>query len=194
MSVLAFLHSGLALFAAGDSDSSGGLYPLFLLLGGPIFYGVMYSKYRNTGARHHHETETASTKLDVVRSDELVESLQGLSNPRMHGANNTSVSGSGGFFGTADPSAGILGSLNSLVGQIEASATNGGAGTTPVGIVAPPPAAAPPASRAPAPSPPAPSAAAAPPPPPAAPPAAAPAPPPAAPPGPGDPGSGGRSF
>lgn len=65
---------------------------LFLSLGF-IYYMVMYSRYRNSGARHKHETET-KTEMDNIRKlDQLIKRKTGLSNSRMNGANNTSVTG-----------------------------------------------------------------------------------------------------
>ena len=65
---------------------------LFLLIG-IIYFGIMYMRYRNTGARHHHETETDSKMSNLKQKDELVKKMTGLSNSRMEGANNTRVEG-----------------------------------------------------------------------------------------------------
>ena len=64
---------------------------LFLALGF-IYYFIIYSKYRNKGARHKHELET-KRKVDNLKSvDRLVKRKTGLSNAYMHGANNTTIS------------------------------------------------------------------------------------------------------
>lgn len=65
---------------------------LFLLIG-LIFFCVNYFRYRNTGERHHHETETPTEIFNLRKSDRLVKRLTGLSNSKMEGANNTNVSG-----------------------------------------------------------------------------------------------------
>lgn len=65
---------------------------LFLLLG-IVYYIVMYLRYRNSNARHHHETETKSSKFNMEKTDNFIKKKTGLSNSRMDGANNTSVSG-----------------------------------------------------------------------------------------------------
>lgn len=66
---------------------------LFLTLGF-IFYFIMYSRYRNKGARHKHELETKNTLSNLRRDDSYVTRRTGLSNSRMIGANNTMVNGS----------------------------------------------------------------------------------------------------
>lgn len=65
---------------------------LFLTLGF-IFYFIMYSRYRNKGARHKHELETKNTLFNLRRGDSYVTRRTGLSNSRMIGANNTMVNG-----------------------------------------------------------------------------------------------------
>lgn len=73
-----------------DSDYSA----LFLLLG-LIYFFIMYSKYRNKDARHKYETETKRSISNVKVSDVYVGRRKGLENPKIKGANNTSVSGEG---------------------------------------------------------------------------------------------------
>jgi hypothetical protein len=76
-------------FSDGEDDISW-----LLLTFGFIFYGLMYARYRNKGARHFHEKETNS-KTDNLRSvDNFVKQRTGLKKARMEGANNTSVKGS----------------------------------------------------------------------------------------------------
>ena len=65
-----------------------------LLTIGFVYYGIMYARYRNKGARHHHEKETKSTMDNLRKSDTFVKRRTGLKNSRMAGANNTSVKGS----------------------------------------------------------------------------------------------------
>ena len=77
----------LMLFADWDEDW------LFLSLG-IIFYLIMYGRYRNGSARHHHETETKKTVSNLKQNDSLVRRKTRLSSPRMSGANNHTVNGS----------------------------------------------------------------------------------------------------
>ena len=65
---------------------------LFFLLGF-VYYGVMYSKYRNKGARHYHEKETKATMDKLLQTDNLIKRRTGLKKARIEGANNTSVKG-----------------------------------------------------------------------------------------------------
>ncbi len=76
------------------SDEEGNWGWLFLTAGF-VFYGIMYARYRNKWARHYHEKETKATLSNLHRKDVFVKRKTGLTNPRMAGANNTSVSGSG---------------------------------------------------------------------------------------------------
>ena len=80
---------GIMLMMFVDFDYSW----LFLLLGF-IFYGIMYSRYRNSGARHYHEKETKKQMSNVKCGDVFVKREKGLSNSRMKGANNNTVRGS----------------------------------------------------------------------------------------------------
>ena len=64
-----------------------------LAITGIVFFIIKYSKYRNKGARHHHETETKKEIRNLRKLDNLVRRKTGLSNSRMTGANNTKVSG-----------------------------------------------------------------------------------------------------
>ena len=68
-------------------------YKWLLLLVGIIYYFVMYGKYRNSGARHHHETETKTNMTNLKKIDNFIKKKTRLSNSRMDGANNTKVAG-----------------------------------------------------------------------------------------------------
>lgn len=63
---------------------------IFLLLGF-IYYGIMYSRYRNKGARHTYETETKSNITNMVPVDTFIKRERGLSSSTMHGANNRQI-------------------------------------------------------------------------------------------------------
>ena len=73
------------------SDSE---YNWIFLAPGIIYFIVIYSKYRNTGARHKYELETKKEVSNLKKTDNLIKHEKGLSNSRMNGANNNSVNGS----------------------------------------------------------------------------------------------------
>ena len=77
-----------------SSDGEGGDWGLLFLLAGFVFYGVMYARYRNKGARHSHEKETKATVDNLQKKDLFIKRKTGLTKSRMEGANNTSVKGS----------------------------------------------------------------------------------------------------
>ena len=79
---------GLIAMLAVDWD-----YSWIFLLSGFIYYGIIYGKYRNAGARHNHETETKHTMKNLRENDEFVETRKRLSNATMRGANNKHVDG-----------------------------------------------------------------------------------------------------
>jgi len=70
-------------------------YRFLFFLVGIIYFIVKYMKYRNTGARHHHETETKKEMFNVETVDNFVKHETRLSNSSMKGANNKSVTGIG---------------------------------------------------------------------------------------------------
>ncbi len=86
---------GVAVQAAASDGSDGGpgKLALVLLLAGFVFYGAMFLRYRNVDKRHHHESATAAKTNSMQGYDTHVESLRGLRNSRMQGANSTSVRG-----------------------------------------------------------------------------------------------------
>lgn len=68
-------------------------WPWLFLLIGIIYYAVKYSKYRNTGARHHYENETKSEMNNIRKIDNFVKKKRRLRNSKMDGANNNRISG-----------------------------------------------------------------------------------------------------
>ena len=68
-------------------------WPWLFLLIGIIYYAVKYSKYRNTGARHHYENETKSEMKNIRKIDNFVRNKRRLRNSSMDGANNNRISG-----------------------------------------------------------------------------------------------------
>ncbi len=65
---------------------------LFMFLG-IIYFFIIFSKYRNSSARHNYETETSKTTTNIRKVDNFIQSKKGLANPTMEGANNTKVNG-----------------------------------------------------------------------------------------------------
>ena len=92
LSVLATTDPGVVLaMSSGDGDASN--LGLVLLLAGPVFYGLMYLRYRNSDKRHRHESETRAEMHDLKVRDDRIKSIKGVSNSRMRGANNNEVRG-----------------------------------------------------------------------------------------------------
>ena len=85
---------GLFLFfitAGGDDDDSS--FFLLLFLAGFIFYGIMYARYRNKGARHTYEKETKKEVTNLVKTDEFVKHEKGLKNSSMKDRNDNKIEG-----------------------------------------------------------------------------------------------------
>jgi len=93
---LATLSGPLAdvLVAAGSSDDDGRGIGLLFLLAGPVFYAIIYMRYRNSNKRHHHEAETEAATHEMRVSDTYVQARKGLSSSKMRGANFKDVRGS----------------------------------------------------------------------------------------------------
>ena len=70
-------------------------YNWSFLLAGFIYFFIIYSKYRNQDARHKYETETKKKIQNVRKADNFLTKRTGLTNSKMSGANNTSISGEG---------------------------------------------------------------------------------------------------
>ena len=80
------------LFTKTDDNS----WPWVFLLSGFIYFGVMYSRYRNSGARHKHETETKTSMANLREYDNFISKRRRLTNSSMEGANNKRISGNAG--------------------------------------------------------------------------------------------------
>ena len=65
---------------------------LFAMLGF-IYFLIVYLKYRNTNARHHHEIETKRNIINLRQKDQLIKHKTGLSNSKMVESNNMEVTG-----------------------------------------------------------------------------------------------------
>lgn len=81
---------GLILMLLTLSDDND--WPYIFLASGFIYYGIIYAKYRNTGARHGHETETKTNMTNLQKYDQFIKKKTRLTNSRMDGANNTRIS------------------------------------------------------------------------------------------------------
>ena len=68
-------------------------YNWIFLLAGFIYYFIMYSRYRNSGARHTYETDTKKNITNLRKMDTFIKTKRGLSNAAMMGANNKKVNG-----------------------------------------------------------------------------------------------------
>lgn len=91
MTLSLLAHEAITILADGDSEGGAGTLGLIFLLSGPLFYGYVFLRYRNTDKRHHHERETEAAMLDVKAVDNHVQTLTGVSHSRMRGANNHEV-------------------------------------------------------------------------------------------------------
>lgn len=87
--ILAYAPTYLAL----SSDSDGSFFPYLFLLSGPVFFFVIYTKYRNKDKRHHHERETKSQMANLRAADQKVNRVVGVSNSRIRGDNADRVTG-----------------------------------------------------------------------------------------------------
>ena len=86
----------IAMLLTRTDDQS---WPYLFLLSGIIYFWVIYAKYRNTGARHNHETETKSNMSNLRELDRFVRNRRRLKESKIDGANNTKVGGSSAKFG-----------------------------------------------------------------------------------------------
>ena len=88
--LIEFLGLIAMIFFGGDDNDWSWVF----LLSGFIYYGIIYAKYRNTGARHSHETETKRNMTNLKKEDTFIEKRTRLRNSMIDGANNRDVKGS----------------------------------------------------------------------------------------------------
>lgn len=88
--ILGIFATLFTLYKIADDDS---WWPWLFLLSGFIYFAFIHGKYRNTGARHSHESETKCEMKNIRKVDNFVRKRTRLKNSRMEGANNTRVSG-----------------------------------------------------------------------------------------------------
>lgn len=68
-------------------------YSWIFLSAGIIYFIVIYSKYRNSSARHTYEQETKRDISNLNKVDIMIETRRGLSNSMINGCNNMRVNG-----------------------------------------------------------------------------------------------------
>lgn len=66
-------------------------YCEIFLLSGIVYFIIMYSKYRNSNARHTHEKETKSNMKNLNKDDVSIGRRNGLKHSKIRGANNKYV-------------------------------------------------------------------------------------------------------
>ena len=76
-----------------DSEDDGSFIFLFLLLSGFIYYGAMYTKYRNKNARHTYETETKYESSNLRKVDQLLQRKKRLRNRFIEDRNDNTLDG-----------------------------------------------------------------------------------------------------
>ena len=86
---VSFIVEIFCLFATAFADFDGFEYAF--LIGGFLYYYLIYSSYRNQGARHKYEKETKNEISNLVRVDDYTGLKKGLSNSRISGQNNKRV-------------------------------------------------------------------------------------------------------
>jgi len=93
--IISFIIELIAFILALFIDLDG--YQWLLVAGGPGYYFMIYSKYRNKKARHTYEKETSTNMTNLVKQDTFVKRKNRLTNSTMTGANNNDVKGLKGF-------------------------------------------------------------------------------------------------
>lgn len=83
----------LGLIAMIFTKTDDNNWPWLFLLSGIIYFWIMYTRYRNSGARHSYETETKTNMTNLKEYDKFVKKRRRLDNSTMEGANNTKVTG-----------------------------------------------------------------------------------------------------
>lgn len=68
-------------------------YSWLFLSFGLIYFLIIYSKYRNTDARHSYETQTERDMRNLKSIDDFIKTEKGLTNSMIEGANNKRLEG-----------------------------------------------------------------------------------------------------
>lgn len=66
-------------------------YSWLFIFAGFIYFMLMFTRYRNSNARHTYETETKKSMSNLRKVDNYIQSKKGLTNATMQGANNKRV-------------------------------------------------------------------------------------------------------
>lgn len=70
-------------------DDDGSSWPLLLLLSGPIFFGLIYSRYRNRKEVHRYEEETDIEVNSLEKQDSYIKTLKGLKRSQIKDRNDS---------------------------------------------------------------------------------------------------------
>lgn len=70
-------------------DDDGSKWPLLLLLSGPIFFGLIYSRYRNRKEVHRYEEETDIEVNSLEKQDAYIKTLKGLKRSQIEDRNDS---------------------------------------------------------------------------------------------------------
>ena len=93
LELVAQAHDVSTMYVEGSSGGEEQAFKLIFLLSGPVYFAIMYARYRNKGARHSHENETEAAITNVTGSDNRVRRITGTSNPSLSGANESQIRG-----------------------------------------------------------------------------------------------------
>ncbi|WP_051154966.1 hypothetical protein [Ruania albidiflava] len=96
MSITILADGGPILASGSSSIEDGSWFGLLFLLAGPLFYAMIFLRYRNVDKRHRHATETEATMDNLRERNDYVRTRTGLKNKKMTGANSRDY-GSSGF-------------------------------------------------------------------------------------------------
>ena len=92
-----------------------------LALLGLVYFTIMYLRYRNLNARHHYETETKRNISNIRRFDQFIRHERNLSDSRIQGDNNNSITNMSG----AESLINNLGNIGNNLGSVEDLKQNG---------------------------------------------------------------------
>lgn len=81
----------MILFSSKEKDSKN-LFFCITFLAGFIYYAWIYFRYRNSKARHKHESETEAKVRNMERRDDYQDTRTGLESPFIEDCNDSFVS------------------------------------------------------------------------------------------------------
>ena len=88
VSIIVEILGIISMYYLSDFD-----YNWIFLFTGFVFFFIMYSRYRNAGARHRYETETEKSMSNLKAQDRYITRRTRLSSSTMSGANNKIIQG-----------------------------------------------------------------------------------------------------